>query len=51
MKHGVDKGKIEVKYCPTHIIISEYFIKPLQGKKFKMFCDFIMGYVHINDIL
>ena len=45
------KGEIEVRYCPTHLIIYDYFTKPLQGEMFKMFCDFIMGYTHINYIL
>ena len=32
-------------------MIDDYFSKPLQGKMFKIFCDFIMRYVFINDIL
>ena len=51
MKDRVEKGEIEVKYCLTHIMIDDYFTKPLQGKIFKMFCDFIMRYVQINDLL
>ena len=51
VKYIVHKGEIEVKYCPTHLMIGEYFTKPLQGKMFKMFCDLIMGYVHINYLL
>ena len=41
---------MEVNYCPTHLMISDYFTKPLQGKMFKHFHDLIMGYVHINDL-
>ena len=47
----VDHGEIEVKYCPNHLIIADYFTKALQRKLCKMFCDLIMGYVHINDLL
>ena len=50
MKDRVDKGEIEVKYCLTHHMIVDYFTKSPQEKMFKMFCDLIMGYVHINDI-
>ena len=32
-------------------MIDDYLKKQLQGKMFKIFCDLIMGYVHINDIL
>ena len=41
---------MEVNYCPTHLMIADYFTKPLQGKMFKHFHDLIMGYVHINDL-
>ena len=51
MKDRVDKGEIEVQYCPTNFIIAGYFTKPLQGKIFNFFRDLIMIYVHINDIL
>ena len=51
VKDIFDKVEIEVKYYHTHLIISDYFTKPLQGKMFKIFRDFIMGYVHINDLL
>ena len=50
VKYIFDKGEIEVKYCPTNLMITEYFTKPLQGKMFKMFRDLIMGYVHINNL-
>ena len=51
VKDRVDTGEKELKYCPTHPMIADYFTKPLQGKMFKHFRDFIMGYVHINDLL
>ena len=51
VKDRVEKREIDFKYCPTHLMIAEYFTKPLQGKMFKKFRDLIMGYVHINDLL
>ena len=35
VKDRVDKGKIEVKYFPTHLMIADHFTKPLQGKMSK----------------
>ena len=35
VKDIFDKGEVEVKYCPTHLMISEYFTKPLQGGMLK----------------
>ena len=32
-------------------MIADHFTKPLQKQLFKMFRDFIMRYVHINDLL
>ena len=51
MKDRVDKGEIDVKYCMTHLMIADYFTKPLQGKMFKLFRDVIMGYAHVDSIL
>ena len=45
------KKEIPVEYCLTHILIADYFTLPLQGKALKTFCDFIMGYTHINAFL
>ena len=47
MKDRIDDGEIKVVYCPTDQMIGAYFTKPLQGKKFKEFRDFIMG-LHLN---
>ena len=51
VKDIFNRVEIEVKYCPTHLMIAEYFIKPLQGKMFQVFRNLVMWYVHINDIL
>ena len=37
------KSKITVDYCLAYLMVANYFTKPLQGKAFKMFHDFIMG--------
>ena len=51
VKDGVDKEEIEVRLCPTHLMIADYFTNILQIKLFKLFRDIIMGYKHIGDIL
>jgi hypothetical protein len=33
----VDKGNIEIKYCPTNQMIGDFFTKSLQGKKLVFF--------------
>ena len=51
MHDRVKKGEVEVEYCPTELMLGDYFTKPLQGKPFKRFWNIIMGLVHINDII
>ena len=35
----IKEGNIKVKYCPTNLMIGDFFTKPLQGCKFKQFRD------------
>jgi hypothetical protein len=51
VKDRLDKKELELRWCPTHLMIADYFTKPLQGKQFKLLRDLIMGYMHINDFL
>ena len=51
VKDRVDKGEIKIKYCPTNIMLANFYKKPLQGKLFKVFKDIIMGHVSIQVAL
>ena len=51
VKDCVDKKLVEIRYCPTTLMLADYFTKPLQGAVFQRFRDVIMGYTHINDLL
>jgi hypothetical protein len=51
VKDRLDKKELELQWCPTHLMIADYFTKPLQGKQFKLLRDLIMGYMHINEFL
>ena len=39
----VKKGSAIIKRCPTDEMIGDCRTKPLQGKKFRMSCDSILG--------
>ena len=39
----IQKGEMDVKYCPTDDMIADFFTKPLQGAKFIKFRNMIMG--------
>ena len=51
MKDRVDKKEVQIKYCPTTLVLGDYFTKPLKGNVFKSVRDMIMRYKHINDLL
>ena len=40
-----------MEHCPTELMIADHFIKPLQGKIFHTFCELIMGWKSIDDVL
>jgi len=39
----IEKGRLQVVYCPTEDMIADYFSKPLQGTLFQKFKREIMG--------
>ena len=43
LSHKDKKENIEIAYCPTEEMIADFYTKPLQGYKFRKFCEFIMG--------
>ena len=50
VKDRVDKGEIVVEHCPTHLMIGDYFTKPLQGAVFRRFRNIIMGYETLDSL-
>ncbi len=38
----INRNKIQIEYCPTEDVITDYMTKPLVGVKFKCFCKLIM---------
>ena len=44
----VKQGQIEVKHCPTDVMLADFFTKVLQGKRFDIFRRVIMGWDHIS---
>ena len=39
----IEKGQLEVEYCPTKSMVGDFFSKPLQGSLFTKFKHGIMG--------
>ena len=47
---NVDKGKINIEYCPTEKMIADFFTKPLQGHLFHRFKAVVLGHQHTNSL-
>jgi hypothetical protein len=46
----VEKGNVEIQYCPTGYMIGDFFTKPLQAKKFEYFRDLILSKKSISTM-
>ena len=46
----MEKGNVEIVYCPTSNMIGDFFTKPLQGKKFEYFRDLILGKKSVSSM-
>ena len=51
VKDRVDKGKIKIRYLPTHLMLADFFTKPLMGKLFETMREYIMGWKPIEDLI
>ena len=51
VKDRIDKEELSVKYCPTHLMLADYFTKPLQGQLFNTYRDIIMGWKPLSILL
>ena len=51
VKDRVDQGKIKVRYLPTHLMLADFFTKPLMGKLFETMREYIMGWKPIEDLI
>jgi hypothetical protein len=44
MVDQVEKGNVQIQYCPTDEMMADYMMKPLSGKKFQKFRSGIMRF-------
>ena len=51
IKDRIESEGIEVRYCPTEMMIADFFTKPLQGRLFRKFRDVVLGYKHISTLV
>ena len=51
IKDRIKSGDIYIVYCPTDRMLADFLTKPLQGNKFKIFRDQLMGYFKSFNLL
>ena len=44
IKDRIRAGNVSVEFCPTELMLADFFTKPLQGSLFKKFRRVVMGY-------
>ena len=47
----VKQKEVKIQYCPTELMIADYFTKPLQGRLFHTLRDIIMGETSIFEMM
>jgi hypothetical protein len=47
IKDRIDSGELDVVYCPTEMMVADFFTKPLQGALFKKLRAVIMGEINV----
>jgi len=50
IKDRIDSGYMNVVYCPTEVMLADFFTKPLQGALFRKFRDVVMGKEHVSTL-
>ena len=50
VKDRIDKKEIRVEYCPSLLMLADFFTKPLQGQLFTKFKEVLMGWKPITTL-
>ena len=50
VKDRVDKKEVRIEYCPSLLMLADFFTKPLQGELFLKFRRVLMGQEHISTL-
>jgi len=50
IKDRIKNKEVSVMYCPTEMMLADYFTKPLQGSLFNKFRSVIMGYTDMSSV-
>ena len=51
IKDRIDQEEVRVEYLPTHIMLADYYTKPLQGSRFRNLREFIMEWRPMLELI
>ena len=51
VKDRVDKKQVKIEYLPTHLMLADYFTKPLQGGLFNRLRKYVMGWAPLTELI
>ena len=51
VKDRVENKEIKIQYCPTGLMLADYYTKPLMGTKFQEFRSYVMGWKNMNELV
>ena len=49
VNNAVERKEVEISYCPTEVILANFFTKPFQGNVFKKFRVVVLGHTTISS--
>ena len=47
----MDKNEVKVEYCPTDLMLADFYTKSIVGRKFQEFREYLMGWRPIQELL
>ena len=50
IKDRIKSGNVDLQYCPTEVMLADFFTKPLQGKQFKLLRSAVMGWITLDEL-
>ena len=51
VKDRVANKEVRIEYLPTHLMLADFFTKPLQGETFRIVRAYIMGWIPMSALL
>ena len=50
VKDRINQGEVRIEYTPTHLMLADFYTKPLMGSLFVKLREYVMGWKPIDDL-